>query len=177
MNIHFTKCTVNDVIDLQEISRETFFNTFYAAEFQHINKLEDVELYMSKAYDLNQLTKELKNDSSFFYFLYVDHQIAGYLKLNVADAQTESVVPDALEIERIYIRKSFQGKGLGKLLIMKSTEVAKKEGKNHVWLGVWELNESAIGFYKKMGFTQNGSHTFQFGDDEQTDFILVKVLD
>lgn len=38
--------------------------------------------------------------------------------------------------------------------------------KQKIWLGVWENNENAIGFYKKM----------EFCDDEQTDFIMTKTL-
>ncbi|WP_039790739.1 GNAT family acetyltransferase, partial [Paenibacillus riograndensis] len=39
-------------------------------------------------------------------------------------------------------------------------------------LGVWEKNENAIAFYKKMGFVQTGSHSFYMGDEEQIDIIM-----
>ncbi|WP_371873239.1 GNAT family N-acetyltransferase [Lysinibacillus sp. Ag94] len=59
---------------------------------------------------------------------------------------------DLLEIERIYIRNKYQGKGLGKHLINKAMEIAVAQNKKSIWLGVWEKNDNAIGFYKKMGF-------------------------
>ena len=43
--------------------------------------------------------------------------MAGYLKVNEGDAQTEQVVPNALEVERIYLKQDFQHQGLGLSLI------------------------------------------------------------
>jgi diamine N-acetyltransferase len=83
---------------------------------------------------------------------------------------------DSLEIERIYIRSKFQKLGLGKDLMNKAIEVAVEQGKNKIWLGVWEKNENAIAFYKKSGFVPAGSHSFYMGDEEQIDFIMIKSL-
>ena len=35
-----------------------------------------------------------------------------------------------------------------------------EHNKKKIWLGVWEKNENAIAFYKKMGFVQTGVHSF-----------------
>jgi ribosomal protein S18 acetylase RimI-like enzyme len=45
-----------------------------------------------------------------------------------------------------------------------------------VWLGVWEKNEAAIAFYKKMGFEEAGRHSFRMGDELQTDLVMKKVI-
>lgn len=65
---------------------------------------------------------------------------------------------------------------MGKILINKGIDIVKKENKFLVWLGVWEKNERAIEFYKKMGFTENGSHSFYMDEEEQTDYIMIKSL-
>lgn len=83
---------------------------------------------------------------------------------------------ESLEIERIYVRRKYQKEGLGKFLFHKALEVAEESNKKNIWLGVWEKNENAIAFYKKMGFVQTGSHSFYMGDEEQTDFIMIKTL-
>ncbi|MEC0789915.1 GNAT family N-acetyltransferase, partial [Bacillus haynesii] len=54
--------------------------------------------------------------------------------------------------------------GLGKYLFNKAVEIAKERNKKKIWLGVWEKNENAIAFYKKMGFVQTGAHSFYMGD-------------
>ncbi|MGA9227156.1 MAG: GNAT family N-acetyltransferase [Mesobacillus sp.] len=171
MTINIKKCTLEDSCKLQEISYETFNETF-----QHENSPENMNAYLEKAFNLNQLEKELSTISSQFYFVYFNNEIAGYLKVNTKDAQSEKMGDESLEIERIYIRSKYQKHGLGKYLINKAIEIAVKENKRKIWLGVWEKNENAISFYKNMGFVQTGGHSFYMGDEEQTDFIMTKTL-
>lgn len=83
---------------------------------------------------------------------------------------------ESLEIERIYIKKKFQKHGLGKYLLNKAMEIAMERNKKKIWLGVWEKNENAIAFYKKLGFVQTGAHSFYMGDERQMDFIMTKTL-
>jgi ribosomal protein S18 acetylase RimI-like enzyme len=46
-----------------------------------------------------------------------------------------------------------------------------------LWLGVWERNPRAIAFYQKCGFRDVGSHDFWFGNDRQTDRVMVTALE
>ena len=128
------------------------------------------------AFNLAQLELELANTSSQFFFVYFNEEIAGYLKVNTKDAQSEEMGVDSLEIERIYVKNQFQKNGLGKYLFNKALEIATERHIKKVWLGVWEKNENAIAFYKKMGFDQTGVHSFIMGDEEQKDFIMTKAL-
>ena len=61
--------------------------------------------YLERAFNLKQLEKELSNISSQFFFVYFNDEIAGYLKVNTNDAQSEEMGDESLEIERIYIRE------------------------------------------------------------------------
>jgi diamine N-acetyltransferase len=171
MTRQIKKCTLEDLRTLQDISVETFNDTF-----KHQNSPENMKAYLAKAFNLPQLEKELSNDSSQFFFVYISHEVAGYLKLNTNDAQTEEMGEESLEIERIYIRGKFQKHGLGKYLLNQAMEVAVEQNKKKVWLGVWGKNENAIAFYQKMGFVQTGAHSFYMGDEEQIDFIMMKTF-
>ncbi|UOE58506.1 GNAT family N-acetyltransferase [Priestia filamentosa] len=171
MMINIKKCTLEDLRKLQEISYETFNETF-----KHQNSPENMKAYLEKAFNLEQVEKELSNTSSHFFFVYVDNEIAGYLKVNTDDAQSEEMGDESLEIERIYIKNNFQKHGLGKCLFNKAIDMAMEHNKKKIWLGVWEKNENALIFYKKMGFIQTGAHSFYMGDEEQVDFIMVKTL-
>jgi diamine N-acetyltransferase len=171
MTIRLTKCTHGDLHKLQEISNETFNDTF-----KEQNTPENMETYLERAFNLNQLEKELSNPSSEFYFVFFNNELAGYLKVNINDAQSEDMGNEALEVERIYIKRNFQKHGLGKYLLNKAIEVANVPNKTKVWLGVWEKNESAIAFYKKMGFVEIGAHSFYMGDEEQMDIIMTLAI-
>lgn len=54
--------------------------------------------------------------------------------------------------------------------------LAKGEGFEMLWLGVWEDNEVAIGVYEKLGFGKVGEHDFVIGEVVQRDFIMVKKI-
>ncbi|WP_088014335.1 GNAT family N-acetyltransferase [Gottfriedia acidiceleris] len=171
MTINITKCNSKDSHKLQQIGYETFNETF-----KDQNTLENMNAYLEKAFNINQIEKELSNKSSQFFFIYYNQFIAGYLKVNTNEAQSEEMGDESLEIERIYIKKEFQKHGLGKVLYIKVLEIAEELNRKKIWLGVWEKNENAIAFYKKMGFVHTGSHSFFMGDEEQTDFIMTKTL-
>lgn len=171
MTIKIEKCSIRDLKKLQEISVETFNDTF-----KDQNSPENMKTYLDKAFNDVQLEKELSNFASEFYFVYFNDEIAGYLKVNGEEAQTEPMGDESFEIERIYIRNGFQGKGLGKYLIDKAIEIAISHNKKNIWLGVWEKNKNAIGFYKKLGFVQTGEHAFNMGEEEQIDIIMTKTI-
>ncbi|MCM3368217.1 GNAT family N-acetyltransferase [Bacillus safensis] len=171
MTVTFIRCNEQHVKELQKIGTDTFIETFLDQ-----NKVEHIEAYVKTAFHLNQLLKELQHPSSQFYFVQVNGEVAGYLKINMDDAQSEEMGSEALEIERIYIKQSFQKQGLGRYLIDQAIEIAKNHHKQDVWLGVWEHNKAAIAFYQKLGFVQTGVHAFLMGDEEQMDFIMTKTL-
>lgn len=172
MNVKIKRCNHEDLQALQEISIKTF-----NATFKDQNSPENMTAYLERAFNLNQLEKELSTTSSEFFFAYINNEVVGYLKLNTSDAQSEPMGEETLEIERIYIKSEFQKHGLGKILLNRAIEIALERDKKKIWLGVWEKNNNAIAFYKKMGFVQTGSHSFYMGDEEQMDLIMIKTLD
>ena len=171
MTMNLKRCTLEDLSILQEISYETFNETFEAQ-----NSPENMNAYLKRAFNLKQLEKELSNTCSQFFFVYINMKVAGYLKVNSYDAQTEEMGDESLEVERIYVKNEYQKLGLGKYLLNKAIEIAKESNKKNIWLGVWEKNENALAFYKKMGFDQIGAHSFYMGDEEQIDIIMNKIL-
>ncbi|WP_017811256.1 MULTISPECIES: GNAT family N-acetyltransferase [Paenibacillus] len=171
MDIRIRKCTIDDAQQLQQIGYETFDETF-----RDQNSPENMKAYLEKAFERNQVQQELSNMLSQFFFMYVEDHLAGYLKVNTGEAQSEPMGEDTLEIERIYVRSQFQKRGIGKYVFDKAIEIAMQSGKKQVWLGVWEKNQNAIMFYQKLGFVQTGAHSFYMGDEEQIDLIMVRPL-
>jgi len=171
MSVVINECTTKDVKTLQAISYNTFHETFAA-----MNSEENMQAYLENAFTTKRLEEELSNPASKFFFIHYNQELAGYLKVNIDEAQTEDMGEKTLEIERIYVKKEFQKNGLGKDLLHKGMEIAKDQDKRKIWLGVWEHNVGAIHFYNKMGFTKTGTHSFYMGDEQQTDFIMMKTI-
>lgn len=167
-----TQVSTSDIHLLQHIAKNTFVETFAS-----VNSEENMQHYLEHNLSIQQLSQELCNPNSKFYFIHYNNQIAGYLKLNFATAQTEQQPDDYVEIERIYVLKSFQGLKLGQALLDHAIQEAHKYNAQFIWLGVWEHNEKAIGFYLKNGFESFDTHLFVLGDDRQTDILMKKKID
>lgn len=162
-----SKVSIKELELLRTISVQTFTETF-----AHQNLENNMRKYVSDNLSLEQLSKELKSKDSEFYFLKLNNQILGYLKLNKNEAQTELKNNTTLEIERIYVKQEFHGKQFGKLLLQKAIDIAKEQGCQTIWLAVWEHNLKAIAFYKKNDFKEFDKHNFQLGDDLQEDIMM-----
>lgn len=171
-NIYTKKVTVAEIIDLQNISRQTFQETFAGS-----NTEENMTTYLAEGFSIEKLTAELNDENAEFYFAILENEIIGYLKLNFGAAQTELKDDKSLEIERIYVLKAYHGKKVGQILYDKAIAIAKQKNADYVWLGVWEENPRAISFYKKNGFVEFDKHIFRLGDDEQTDIMMKLKLE
>lgn len=166
-SITIKKVTLNDIDQLQRISRQTFYETFSEA-----NTEDNMKQYLEEGFSFEKLSAELNDNNSETYFAILDDTIIGYLKLNSGPSQTELKDDKALEIERIYVLKEFHGKNVGQILYNKAIQIAKQNKADYVWLGVWEENPRAIAFYKKNGFVEFDKHIFRLGNDEQTDIMM-----
>ncbi len=164
-------CRPDEVETLRALSMKTFDETFRST-----NRPEVMDAFLAEAYASEKLAAEMANPSSRFFFAICDGEPAGYLKINVGEAQTEFSSEGMLEIERIYVLATHQGSGIGKRLMNFALAEAVSGGHPAVWLGVWEHNPKAIAFYTRMGFYRIGQHVFRVGDEDQTDWLMRKDL-
>jgi ribosomal protein S18 acetylase RimI-like enzyme len=170
-NIIIQKASITDIATLLALSRDTFFHFFGP-----LNDPANMEAYASTAFTGQKIQDELNNPDSHFYFALLNGQVAGYMKLNFGPAQTEFQDSETLEIERIYVLAEHHGKKIGRQLLDFAVQQAIDKGFPYLWLGVWEHNHNAIGFYEKHGFKLFGSHPFMLGSDKQTDLLMKKEL-
>ena len=165
--ISIEKATSADILQLQSIGKQTFFETFSGH-----NTAEDMQKYLDNNFSTDKLTGELNDPNSEFYFALFENKVIGYLKVNRGEAQTELKYKRSIEIERIYVLNDFHGKNVGQALYDKALSIAREANSEYVWLGVWEKNPRALQFYKKNGFVEFDKHVFKLGNDEQTDIMM-----
>lgn len=171
-SIIINKASAEDVEIVQSLGIQTFSETF-----AEDNTEEAMKKYLEESFNTEKIKSELNNPDSFFYIAWEEDNPVGYLKVNSGEAQTELQDDTALEIERIYVKKSHHGKKVGQLLYNQALETAEQLGKSYLWLGVWEKNLRALQFYRKNGFIEFDKHIFRLGEEEQTDLMMKKVLD
>ena len=165
------RCVTSDLEALTQLSRETYNDTF-----RSLNRPEVMDAYLAQAFGPQQVAAELANPASEFWFLFLDDELAGYLKVNDAPAQSDLNDPSSLEVQRIYVCRAHKGRGLGRRLMDHAESLARARGRRTLWLGVWEKNLDAISFYGSLGFRQTGRHSFQMGDELQSDLIMSRAV-
>jgi ribosomal protein S18 acetylase RimI-like enzyme len=165
--IEIKKATIEDLNAIISLGKQTYTETFAKN-----NTPENNAKYLNENFNSNQLSAEISNPNSSFYLAYYENLPIGFLKINQSDAQTEFFKESTLEIQRIYVLQAFHGKKIGQLLLEKAIEIAKQLKVDYIWLGVWEGNHNALGFYTKNGFVTFDSHVFILGDDQQTDLLM-----
>ncbi|GAB2557442.1 GNAT family N-acetyltransferase [Spirosoma aerophilum] len=141
------------------------------------NPADLVDEYIESAITVPILETELADArSTFFLLVSSDDRPIGFAKLRKHTPPRRMKIRNAIEIQRIYLLASQIGQGQGRALLNHCLDWSKEQGYEAVWLGVWERNERAQLFYKKMGFERFGFHYFQFGSERQRDYWLQKQL-
>ena len=102
--------------------------------------------------------------------------MAGYSKLRRDRPREELGTQNAIEVERIYALKEFQGKKVGYAMMERCIAIAKAEKKEWMWLGVNEFNFKAMDFYKHFGCEVFGIKRFRLGNAEDNDFLMKMKL-
>ena len=171
MNLTIKYATEDDAVLIADISRQTFHETFSS-----LNSKVDMDIFMNVQFTKGRLMLEVGKRENIFLLAYDDSDIAGYVKLRDTRHPKELGSSNALEIARLYAMPGMIGKGVGKLLMEKSLEIAVEKRKDTVWLGVWKQNKKAIDFYTKWGFSIFGECDFVLGNDLQKDWLMKKKI-
>ena len=170
-SIHIRYATTADAALLVDLGAKTFRETFEAD-----NTPENLAAYLQSAFNQDKLIAELTDPSSCFLIAHSGDMAIGYTKLRTGKVPDEIGDPNAIELQRIYVLRDWLGHKVGAALMQASLNEAAAKGHNTMWLGVWERNPHAIGFYQKWGFEQVGTHIFKVGDDPQTDWVMRRSI-
>lgn len=156
---------------IADISHETFYDTFAVH-----NTKADMDKFLAEQFSREQLMEEVGTPGHTFFLAVVDGITAGYVFLK---DKSHPLLPssNAIEISRLYARKNFIGKGVGKTLMQQAINYAAGLQKEWIWLGVWEHNQPAIQFYTSFGYQKFGEHDFILGDDLQHDWLMKRKTD
>ena len=168
------KIRVADFTDgelIADLSRQTFIESFASQ-----NTDENMDKFMNDSFARETLIKEVGAPGNIFLLANDGDKTVGYVRLRENNSPPELDTYNAMEIARIYVVKSYVGRGVGKVLMQYCIDLAREKKFSIVWLGVWEQNQRAINFYEQWGFEKFGAHIFVLGDDPQTDWLMKKNL-
>lgn len=80
-----------------------------------------------------------------------------------------------INIENLYVRSEYRGKGYGELILKEICELAKKRNCGRVEWCVLDWNERAINFYKKIGAVPMTDFTLFRLTEELINRLIVKT--
>jgi GNAT superfamily N-acetyltransferase len=80
-----------------------------------------------------------------------------------------------INIENLYVRSEYRGKGYGELILKEICELAKKRNCGRVEWCVLDWNERAINFYKKIGAVPMTDFTLFRLTEESINRLIVKT--
>lgn len=166
MEINIVTCSLKHRAVLAEIGATTFYQSY-----RDENSEADMQAYIQNTYTIEKITICLNNANIIYFLAYNNTGDVGYIKL-LLNKNHEKLTGKNAEIEKIYVRKDFHGKGIAQQLMTKAKNYCKENNYENIYLGVWQQNHKALKFYGKEGFTNFDTRTFQLGDRLCDDYML-----
>ncbi|KAH7030677.1 acyl-CoA N-acyltransferase [Microdochium trichocladiopsis] len=171
-----------DAAAIADLGAHTFTTTF-----GHSVTAEELQAFLDESYTTAAIEKDLEDaDRDVIVAVDTDEDSNNKTKnngdkvLGFAYLTRNSVEPclahlsGTAELQRIYVHPAAHGKGVGSALSGRITAMAREQGFDKLWLGVWMENYKAIRTYERWGYRKVGHHDFKVGPVVQTDHIMLK---
>jgi diamine N-acetyltransferase len=156
---------------LSAFGRQVFGETFGPA-----NNPEDLRAYLDSAYVETRQADELRDPRIDTLLLEEGNALLAFAQLREGPPGNGVTGQRPIELWRFYVDSAWHGRGVAQTLMGAVEEAARSRGAGTLWLGVWERNVRAQGFYRKAGFTVVGSQIFVLGSEAQRDLIMAKPV-
>ena len=110
-------------------------------------------------YKEKDIVKKLKDKNSPIYVAEQDNEFLGYLLCEIIEVnESNRNKMKVMYIDDIAVKKEHRGKHIGEALFNYIKEEAKRIGCYEITLRIYEGNDAAMSFYKKMGMTTQSSY-------------------
>jgi GNAT superfamily N-acetyltransferase len=156
---------------IADFSRRTFYESF-----ARYNTEENMRIFLEEQFPRERQMAEVGAPGRIFLLARIGEDLVGYASLRESEPPEGLKGENGIEIAQLYSDERMIGKGVGPALMQACLDSARAQGRDWVWLGVWEHNLRARAFYTKWGFEKFGEHIFLVGLDAQTDWWMRRRL-
>ena len=165
-----TRCRIGDERRLSLLGKATFLES-YADSTDAADILAFVEAEHAPECYRRWLESE-------FVKIWIAETIPGHSAIGYA---VTLALPNAgfgfeMEIKRLYILHRFQRCGLGRQLTYEILTAARQDGIAELFLKVQKVNQSAIDFYRRIGFRPDGEEGFRVGSRDHAALVMRLAL-
>ncbi|HEX3021474.1 MAG TPA: GNAT family N-acetyltransferase [Lachnospiraceae bacterium] len=120
-----------------------------------------VEMFQSES----AVQKQIEEKNYTYYMMIEEEQPAGYIGFVLEE--------DSLFLSKLYLAKSFRGRGIATKAFEFLKEIAKESGKSRIWLTVNRYNQDSIHVYVKKGFVKVKEQVTDIGNGYiMDDFVM-----
>jgi diamine N-acetyltransferase len=155
-SVRIRRASHADAATLAELSRTTFLATY-----RDHPRADLLSAYVNRAYSTEEVQRELRDPETTLFLAIEEETPVGYAKLRVTRPREDLPGTRPINLERIYLLESAQGRGVGGALMEACLEEARRRKRDMLWLGVMKTNEPAIRFYERWGFEVVGEEEFE----------------
>jgi len=156
LTIKIEPLTGGDVKLLRQTAIDAYLDHFKYLWF------DEGQWYIEKVYNQDVLKNELLDGNNQFFLAWNEEEPVGFLKIKLDQPLAAAPGKNALELEKIYLRHSARGLGIGKEFMELAFTKATELGKDIVWLKAMDSSLDSISFYKRNGFAQCGNYRLDF---------------
>jgi ribosomal protein S18 acetylase RimI-like enzyme len=162
--ITITEAKLNDIKLIQEIAHATWPITY-----GEILSKEQLEYMLNLIYSDEALTNQYNKKEQLFYLISENEINLGFIGIE-HKYKGEAIT----KIHKIYLMPETQGKGIGKKVIDEIQKLAIDNNSEALLLNVNRFN-SALGFYKKIGFEVAEEVNIEIGNGYlMEDYVMEK---
>ena len=159
---------VEDAAALAALAERTFRATFTEG-----NSAANMDAHCALRYGADIQAREIADPRMRTFVGEHAGELVGYAQLAWDEAPECVAAQRPARVQRLYVDAEWHGSGVARDLMSAMLAIAEAGGADAVWLGVWAENRRARAFYGKFGFADVGEHAFRFGDEVQTDLVMV----
>jgi len=168
--ITYGKAKIEEAIQISVLLKTVFIEA-YAIEgisFEFSN-------FVKETFSLENVRKIISEYPDQFLIAYLDANPIGVAQLLVESSCPirKTSIP---ELNRLYVLKRFNGKGVGSRLMIESERFLKENNFAELYLEVFEGNTRAISFYEKLGYQKIGEVDFHLGTSTYPNWVMNKIL-
>jgi diamine N-acetyltransferase len=164
--INIQKAEVSDIKAIQAITQIS-----WVATYAPILSEEQLEYMLTLFYSEKALLEQIQMQQQVFYLVLNQDNTIGFFSIEHQYKKEQTT-----RIHKIYLLPETQGKGIGKQVLDKVTEMALENQSQKLSLNVNRFNK-ALYFYQKLGFESIGEEDIAIGNGYlMQDFRMQKKI-
>lgn len=140
--------------------------------FSSILSLDQIDYMVEKFQSVKAVADQLANQNYQYFMLKLDGNLIGFTGI------VEQPEEKKLFLSKLYLEKSFRGKGYASRAFEFLEALCRKKGLTAIWLTVNRYNSDTIAVYEKKGFVTVRTQVADIGNGYvMDDYIMEKSLD